>query len=171
MNSNEQVLIPKARVGVLLGSKGVTRKRIARLGKVKLSVDSKDGSVEINGSVENCWIAKKVVEAIGRGFNPDIAIKLFKDTYDFALLDLRDFGGGTKKKQYSMKSRIIGTEGKTKRNIERYTGSDISIFGKTVGIIGPADTIELARRSIEIILEGSKQGTALRWLSAQFASE
>lgn len=166
MEAIEYILIPKDRIAALIGKKGADRRRIEKEGKVNLIINSKTGDVEIRGEDPfNVWISKEVVGAIGRGFSPRVACKLFKEGYEFEILNLKDYGAKTRERRAQVRARVIGTEGKIKRAIEEYTGTKISVFGKTVGIIGPYEGVGLARRAIEKILQGGKQTNALRWLS------
>ena len=79
--------IPEDRVSVLIGPKGTAKRRIEKLGTSKLRI-SNNGNVSIEG--ENI-ITKSVVEAIGRGFNPRIAMKLFNDEYLFEIIELIEY--------------------------------------------------------------------------------
>lgn len=156
-----EILIPKSRIAVLIGEKGRDRKLIEKLGKVKLWIDSKEGLVEIKGEAVDIWLAIKVVEAIGRGFSPRDAIILFKEGYAFEKINLK---AKTKKRQSTMKSRVIGTGGKIKELIQQKTNTLIAIQGKTICILGKSEDVMLARQTIERIVEGSKQGSALKYL-------
>jgi len=159
------ILIPKDRIAALLGKYGRDKRAIQRAGKLKLKVDSNLGEVTILArDAVSAWTGEKVVEAIGRGFSPSNAIKLFKEEFELKILDLQDYKGRTKKSQARLKSRVIGSEGKTKRLIQRYTGTEISVYGKTISIIGKLENVEEARQALETILSGSKQGTALAGL-------
>lgn len=162
--SSDQVLIPKARIAVLIGEKGKDRRFIEKLGKVKLWIDSKEGIITIKGEPINSWLAIKVIEAIGRGFSPKDAALLFKEGYSFEKIDLREFRAKTKKRQHTMKARVIGTEGKAKGLIEKRTNTIIAIQGKTISIIGKTEDVMLARQTVERILQGSKQIAAFSLL-------
>lgn len=161
------VLIPKERIAVLLGEKGKDKRSIERKGKIKLKIDSKEGSVQIVAKdAISLWIAGQVVEAVGRGFSPLTAQKLFKEGYLYTLINILDFGK-SKKDLERLKGRVIGTKGKSRRIIQRYTGVEISVYGKTVAIIGLQDMVSLARRAVEILLSGSRHGAAYKYLVEQ----
>ena len=84
-----QLKIPKERVPVLIGTKGSIKKELEDISKTKITVDSKEGEVEIFGDNSlNLYTLKDVVTAIGRGFNPDIAKLLFKQDYAFEVLNM-----------------------------------------------------------------------------------
>ena len=72
----------------------------------------------------------------------------------------------TNKSQFQrVKGRIIGRAGRARKNIEELTDTNISVYGKTVGIIGTAENTALARKAVESLLSGSMHSTVYRWLS------
>ncbi len=162
------VKIPTERVGVLIGPKGTTKARIEKLADVRLSIDSEEGDVEIDSThsadpamgVATC----NVVTAIGRGFSPDKALKLLQDDYYLELLDIRDFVGKKHEHVMRMRSRLIGTHGKTRALIEELTGAHVSVYGNTVGIIGDSIQMDAARRAVEMLLEGSEHAAVYHFL-------
>ena len=162
--SKEIILIPKDRIAVLIGKKGEARQSIEKLGKVKLWIDSNSNEVTINGSVDGIYFARKVIELIGRGFSPESASKLFSEKFCAEVLDVSDFGAKNSKDRKRILARVIGTQGKSKHIIERNTGTEIVVYGKTVGILGKPDQVEHARRAVEALLSGSKHGSAYRLL-------
>ncbi|MEM3555242.1 MAG: KH domain-containing protein [Candidatus Micrarchaeia archaeon] len=148
------VRIPSERVPVLIGKNGDVKRKIERKGRVKLKVDE-EGEVEINGkeSVDE-WKATEVVKAIGRGFNPEKAFKLFSDEFYLKIIDLKQIFG-SEKEITRYKGRVIGKAGKAKRVIEETSGADLCIYGKTVAIIGRLDEVGLAEDAVSRLLEGS----------------
>ncbi len=160
----EEMLIPKTRVAVLIGASGAIKKEIEKKGNVKLLV-GREGEVKITArDAFELMVAKNVIEAVGRGFNPKIAQKLFKEDNGYELLSLQDFGAKNKQTIQRLKGRIIGKQGSVKHTIEKYTGTDISVHGKTIGIIGSSGKVQRARRAVEMILTGTKQTSAYRFL-------
>ncbi|MEM1988921.1 MAG: KH domain-containing protein [Candidatus Woesearchaeota archaeon] len=160
----DEIKIPQERIAVLIGVKGETKKSIEKEFKVKIKIDSETGDVEISGKDGfKVFVAKNVVHAIGRGFNPSIAMKLKNEDYFFDIIDISDYGN-TKNAKFRLKSRVIGTEGKARRNLERLTNTDIEIYGKTIGIIGLSEDVVLAKKAIEMLLEGAKHATVYRYL-------
>ena len=76
------IRIPKERVGVLIGKNGKEKKELEELTKSKIKVDSKEGYVEIFGKDSILlFTLKEIIRAIGRGFNPEIAMLLLKQDY------------------------------------------------------------------------------------------
>jgi ribosomal RNA assembly protein len=161
----DTILIPKDRIAVLIGKKGEDRRALEKIGKIKFWIDSNTNEVTVNGSdVDKIFIAKRVVELVGRGFSPRSAAKVFDDKYCAALVDMRDFGAKERKQRERMVGRLIGTKGKTKAVMEKETNTEIIVYGKTVGILGKPEDVEAARMAVEALLRGSKQGSAFRLL-------
>ena len=159
------ILIPKERVSVLVGSEGSTKKTLEKKGKIKLDIDSQEGSVKIVAKdAFDLWVGRQVVNAIGRGFSAEIAQKLFIEGNTFELIHLSDYASKSKKDLQRLRGRVIGEDGRSKRIIQRYTGTDIVIYGKTVGIIGLIEQVDLARHAVEMLLKGSKHGTVFRFI-------
>jgi len=63
-----------------------------------------------------------------------------------------------------MKSRLIGTNGRTRKAIEEYSGCSVSIYGKTVSIIGQFNQINIAKEAINMIIRGSKHSKVYGFL-------
>ncbi len=156
------VKIPAQRVGTLIGASGQTKEYLEQRMKVTLDVD-KDGAVEIEGESLEEYIAKDVVRAIGRGFEPQVALKLVSEEYAFKVIDLRDYVS-SKKAQHRILGRIIGEKGKTKEIIKEEVGADISIYGHTVAVLGKLETIDYALNAVFKLIEGSRHSTVYSYL-------
>ncbi|MEK6936900.1 MAG: KH domain-containing protein [Nanoarchaeota archaeon] len=162
----ELVRIPKERVAVLIGKKGATKRLIERNTKTKLTVD-KEGTVVINGESIEEFEASSIVKAIGRGFNPEIALTLLNEENCMEIISIKDFAGKSEKKFYRTKSRLIGTKGKAREVIEKLTETRLSIYGKTVAIIGKIENVSIAKRGTEILLRGAPHGNAYKYIERE----
>ena len=105
-----------------------------------------------------------MIKAIGRGFNPDIALTLENDDLILEIINLQDYVGKSKKALVRQKGRIIGKNGRTRQIMHDMLDVEISIYGKTVSLIGEIENIQMAREAIEMILEGSRQKTVYAYL-------
>jgi len=162
---SKELKIPKDRVGVLIGIKGEIKKLIEENAQVEIEVDSKSGDVTIVGEDSlSVYTTKNVIKAIGRGFSPEVAMLLYKEEYMFDLIDITDYIGKSKKSLGRIKGRVIGSEGKARKMIESITDTSISVYGKTVGIIGEIENVTVARRAVDLLLSGSPHGNVYRWL-------
>ena len=163
MGFEEEILIPKTRVAVLIGTKGSVRRDLERRTNVRLKISS-DGIVTMKGKdALEVMTAKTIVEAIGRGFNPVIAKELLKEDYSFVLIHLEDYRGKGSTLD-RIRGVLIGRAGKARRVVEEETGARISILGKTVAIIGPADCALKAKQAVEMFLTGARHATVYKFL-------
>ena len=159
-----ELKIPEERIAVLIGTEGKVKKEIEEQTKCKLDI-SKEGDVTITGEDGLIlFITKEIVRAVGRGFNPKIAIQLLKTDYALEIIDLRDYAGKNKNTLERLKARVIGTAGKARAEFERLTATSISIYGKTIGIIGSTEQVAYARQALEMLLEGAMHKTAYYFL-------
>lgn len=137
----------------MIGLRGRTKRELEKKGKVKLAV-SAEGDVRITGESYEVWRAHEVVKAIARGFAPEKAFKLFNEDYYFRLIDLGDMFS-SEKDIHRYKGRIIGENGKSRRIIEETSEVFVCVYGDTVGLIGPLDSVNLATEAIEALLQGA----------------
>lgn len=159
-----ELRIPKERVAVLIGKKGETKRTIEYETKTKLQVNSEEGIVSLTGEdALLLYLAREIVRAIGRGFNPEVAMLLLKQDYAFEMISAQDYSKSQKDLE-RLRGRVIGEGGKSRRIIEELTQTNVCVFGKTIGIIGPAENISDSRRAIESLLAGSPHAHVYRWL-------
>lgn len=164
MELSYELRIPKERIAVLIGTEGETKRLLERDLGIKILIDSKEGDVTVVGDdAVQLYTGKEIVRAIARGFNPQIALLLLKSDYAFELVDLTDYSKHATHLQ-RLKGRVIGTEGKSRHIIEQATESHISVYGKTISIIAPIETIVLAKQAVHSLLSGSPHSSVYRWL-------
>jgi ribosomal RNA assembly protein len=169
---HEEIKIPKQRIAILIGEKGVTKRQIEKVTKTQIDVSSKEGDVFIDGEDSlMVVIASHIVKAIGRGFNPNIALGLAREDTIMEMVNMQDYAGSSKKSEERLRSRIIGTGGKARKTIETMTDTQVSIYGKTVAIIGKPESVFLARRGVEMILNGAPHSHAYMWIRKQLEKE
>lgn len=160
------VLIPRERVGVLIGEKGTVRRRIEKLCGVKITIDSENGEVLITRKTsEDIHLALKaqdIIKAIARGFSPQKAYKLANPNMYLELIDLTEYV--TDKSLERVKARLIGKEGKARKYVSDLAKADISIYGKTVGIIGDAESVSLAKEAVVRLIEGKPHTAVFRYV-------
>ena len=163
--------VPKDRIAVLIGSKGVTAKSIRNASGCKeLNIDSESGEVEAiwgEAGTDDPVPARQladVIKAIGRGMAPKAAIRLLEDNHFFEMVDLRNFVGKRSNQQRRIRSRIIGSQGRVRKLIESLTDTEITIYKSTVVIIGEQEGLFAARQAIEMLAGGSEHGSVLGYL-------
>ena len=163
--------IPKERIGVLIGHNGETKRKIEKLSQTTLEIDSAEGEVIIDEHKASDpllgLIVEHVVRAIARGFSPEHAMRLFKENMDFFLFDLHDYVGKKDSHIRRIRSRIIGTDGKSKRTLENLTEADISVYGHTVALIADFESMDTAKKAVDMILSGSKHASVYRYVERE----
>ena len=160
-----ELKVPKNRVAVIIGREGSVKKDIEESTSTKLEIDSKEGDIFVSGEdALGLYTAREIIKAIGRGFNPDIAKLLLKPDYIFEVVDLREYAAKSKDVLLRLKGRVIGKEGKSRRIIEELTECNISVFGKTISIIGLPESAAIARQAVESLLRGSTHANVYKFL-------
>jgi ribosomal RNA assembly protein len=121
----ENVKVPLARIGVIIGKKGTVKKLLEGKTQTKITVASEDGMVSIrpDKSIEDptmVWIARDIIKAIGRGFSEEKAFKLLDPDYylDIVTLDIEN-----KSRLKQIRGSVIGEGGRTSKIIEKSTKS------------------------------------------------
>jgi len=164
------VKIPRERVGVLIGLDGYVKETVEKKFSVSLQVDSEAGDVTITQDATEqdptvLLRAREVVTAIGRGFSPERAFRLFEDEDIFLeVIDLREIVGRSLSDIKRLEGRVIGKAGKTRKIIEELTETYVSVYGYTISIIGGTEKIEAAREAISMLIRGSQHSTVYRFL-------
>ena len=155
----QELKIPEDRVAVFIGKSGKVKRFFEKKLEIKISVNT-EGDVTLYGEDGlNLRIGSEIARAVGRGFNPEIAKNLLDDNYAMEIIDMTDYAGKNRQKLIRLRGRCIGTRGKVRKTIEGLTNTNISVYGKTVAIIGDVQIIEYVREAFETILRGGKYGT------------
>ena len=160
------IKVPKERIAVIIGPGGCTKKKIEEISKVELEINSDDGRVEIKSEEEPILALKaaEVIKAIARGFSPEKAFELFYE--DFLMLDIIDLSeaANTPKELARLKGRIIGREGKTREIAEKLINVKMSVYGKTVSVIGFPEQTTIIRTAVDMLINGVNHGTVYSFL-------
>ena len=160
-----ELKVPKNRVAVIIGKEGSIKKELEEATHTKLDIDSKEGDIFVSGEdALGLYCVREIIDAIGRGFNPDVAKLLLKQDYVFETVDVSEFVGKSKDAIIRLKGRVIGKEGKSRKIIEELTECSICVFGKTIGMIGLPEDVSNARHAIESLLSGSNHSNVYKWL-------
>jgi ribosomal RNA assembly protein len=163
------VKIPKERVAILVGEEGKVKQHIEDKLEVKLDVDN-EGSITITLSEKATdpsllLKAKDVVQAIGRGFAPDVAFRMIRNEEEILdMIDLRVIFGRSESDIKRIKGRIIGADGKTRKLIEELTEANMAVYGHTVGLIGTFEQVDAAHNAVQMFIEGCQHQTVYKYL-------
>jgi len=170
MSFEKLIRIPNDRIAVLIGKSGNVKSKIEQLCHVSLDIDGNTGEVLLKslGDVEKiqAFKAMEIVTAIGRGFSPENALTLLKGENTLHVIDLREFAGKSNANVERIKGRIIGEGGRARQNMENLTGTHISVYGRTVSIIGDSSKLRSTVDAISSISGGSMHGAVYSKLEA-----
>jgi ribosomal RNA assembly protein len=153
--------IPQERVGALIGVGGAVRKEIEK--RTGTSIKIEEGDVSIDGEGLGSMTAKDVVLAIGRGFSPEVAFGLFREEHVLEIIPLMEMISSDKELARA-KGRLIGTKGKTRAVIEGITHTSISVYGKSVAIIGKYDEVQTAKEAVVMLARGTRHSSVYKFL-------
>ena len=168
--SSQYLRIPYERIAVLIGPKGKTKNEIEAKTNSSIEIDSDSGEAEVNYKGDNeleLFKASNIIKAIGRGFSPEHAFALLDDEFVLEVINLVELVGKSAKALSSKKGRIIGKKGAARKEIEEETETFISVYGKTVAIIGKPENIKKALRAIEMLLQGAEHKTVYDFLKTK----
>ena len=163
MSFEKLIRIPEDRIGALIGKSGKIKSMIEKACSVELDIDSETGETLVSGTGKiddiQPFKAVEIVMAIGRGFSPENAMTLLKGENALHVIDLREFAGKSSSQVERIKGRIIGEGGKARRNMEKLSGASISVYGRTVALIGSPSQLKLAVNAVVTLSGGSMHGT------------
>ena len=82
------------------------------------------------------------------------------------MLDVLDISkaAGTRNDMERIKGRIIGKDGRSREIMEQLSGTKVSVYGKTVAVIGYPQQIRVARVAIEMLVDGAPHGNVYSFL-------
>jgi len=168
----DYVNVPPDRIGVIIGNKGEVKREIERRTGVIINVDTASSSVALEldpskTTYENLFKAKNVILAIAHGFSPERAFRLLSEEQILDIIDLTQYIGSSKNDLIRIKGRIIGEKGKTRRIIEEFTDTYISVYKHFVAIIGGYEHVMIARRAIQMLANGAQHRTVYNYLQRE----
>jgi len=163
----EHIKVPQDRIGVIIGVEGRIKEILEKKSGAHIEVDSESGTVFINseeGDPFKALKASEAIKAIARGFSPEKALKLLEN--DDLALDMIDLSkiSDSPADLTRLKGRIIGRGGKTREVMESMTGAKVSVYGKTISIIGDPEQIMTVRTAIDMLIEGAPHGAVYGYL-------
>ncbi len=136
---------------------------------VTLEIDGETGDVQLSYEADSLkegepFKAQEVITAIARGFSPQRAFNLFEEGKVLSTIDLRQYAGKSNNSLSRIKSRLIGSDGKARKLIEQLSGTEISIYGHTVSIIGNSEKSKVAEEALVKLASGGTHKAAYQML-------
>lgn len=162
-----ELKIPKDRIAVLIGKDGEVKRKVEQHTGTELHIDSDEGEVGITGDDPiHLFTCREIVRAVARGFNPDVALNLLKQDFSLEIINIDQYAK-SKSDLARLRGRVIGEGGKARKLIEELTDCNVSVYGKTVALLGDYEGLVIARRAVESLLSGSGHANVYRWLEKQ----
>lgn len=161
----QETKINKERIGVLIGKEGSIKAQIEERTQTKITVDSNGGLILVEGEDADLFIrAVATIQAISRGFSPERAFVLLEeDDLYIEVIDISD-AASTPDQMERLRGRIIGKNGRARTQIEDMTQTAISVYGKTVSVIGDVEQIRIALDAIDMLVSGVEHATVFSFL-------
>lgn len=130
--------------------------------KLDIRLNIRGKKITFEGSAFEEYEASLVFEAFNFGFPLDVALMLKDEDMTFKRLSIKDFTRRTNMEV--IKSRLIGSQGRTRKTLENIADCHIRIQDNEVGIIGSADEVEYTITAIANLIRGSKQANVYKFL-------
>jgi len=161
----QETKITKERIGVLIGKDGSVKAHIEKQTQTTITVDSTGGLVLVEGEEADLFIrAVSTIQAISRGFSPERAFVLLEeDDLYIEVLDISD-AASTPEQMDRLRGRVIGRNGRARAQIEDMTQTSISVYGKTVAVIGDVEQIRVALDAVDMLISGVEHETVFSFL-------
>ena len=175
--------LDKERMAVAIGKNGETKKKIEELTGTIIKIDSNTGEFQVEPNKDEnpvdedsipfdpsvrAYATINILKAIGYGFNPDKALKLLDPEYTIETVDLEDILGHSENKLTRIKGRIIGDKGKIRAAIEQFSEVHLSVYNRYLSIIGDFEAIKLAKKAINMIMDGAPHKVVLNFLQKKY---
>ena len=129
--------------------------------QLNLKINVKGSKVELSGDALDEYDALRIFEAINFGFSVEKSLLLKNEDFIFKKIHIKEH---TKRSLRDVKSRLIGTNGKTRKTLSDISGCEIIVGKSDVGVIGHADSVRDVEAAITSITRGSKQANMYRYL-------
>lgn len=136
------------------------KEKLEKILGVKITNRGKE--VFISGNAEDEFIAEMVIDAIEFGFPLTAALSIKREDNVLEILNIKDY---TKRKDFeSIRARIIGSGGKTIKNLDLLTKCHLELKGNRIGIIGDPEYIKTVQEALILLIRGSKQANVYSYL-------
>ena len=135
--------------------------------KVKIAISFGKGSIGIKGNELNEFLVEKIITAVDFGFDVEDALLLTNEDFVLEFLDIKEHT--RRKNMKDIRGRLIGTDGKARKTIEKLTGAVIVISDNDVGVIVDSNHLDAVLQGIESLIHGAKHGNVFSYLEKQGA--
>lgn len=134
---------------------------------LSVKIIQKDREFILEGTPENEYVARKVIDAVLFGFRIPVALLIKEEDAMFEVLNIKEF---TKRKDMeTIRARIIGKGGKVLKTLSSLADCNIALKDNSVGIICSPENLQNAQNAIISIIQGSKHANVYSFLEKHHA--
>jgi len=135
----------------------------------KVELDEKELYIKItpgpDATVDAVLKLRDMVKAVALGFAPEQAMQLENEDYVLAMINLKEYTDKPNHLRRIM-GRIIGEGGRARHTIEQLAEVNMVIGDNYVAILGRLENVEIAKRAVEMLIEGKKHSTVYRYIQS-----
>jgi hypothetical protein len=103
-------------------------------------------------------------EGLGLNVHQENWIYINRIMDDEEVLDIIEIKGMNDRRAEAVRGRIIGAGGKARRILEIFTGCSVSVYGRTISLIGNPEQVQFGRRAIEMLISGATHKYVYKFL-------
>jgi len=133
--------------------------------KMKIKISFGKGRVSLKGAELNEFLTEEMIMAIDFGFHVEDALLLRDEDFVLEFIDIKEHT--PRKNLKDIRARLIGTNGKARKTIEKLTGAILVIHDNRVGVIVSSAHLDALIQAIESLIQGAKHGNVFSYLEKQ----
>ena len=133
--------------------------------RVKIKITFKKSSIGIRGAELQEFLVEKIITAVDFGFDVEDALLLTSEDFVLKFMDIKEHT--RRKNMMDIRGRLIGTDGKARKTIEKLTGAVIVIKNNDIGVIVDSDHVDAVLQGLESLIHGAKHGNVFSYLEKQ----
>jgi ribosomal RNA assembly protein len=171
------------RIAVLIGKDGETKSLLEKktgtiltingdTGEYNIAPDPNFHANEVEDQIDSpevrVYVTSQILKAINAGFNPLKALKLLDHEILFETVNLEDTIGHSETRLKRITGRLIGESGKIRNSIEQFAKVNISIYKRYLAIIGDFESLKVAKKAINMLINGAPHKTVLNYLHKEY---
>ncbi len=129
---------------------------------LNIKISNRGKEVSFEGEAEDEYVTEMIFLALEFGFPFSTAMLIKNDELMFEIISIKSHT--TKKNMSLIKSRIIGTGGKTLSTLSSLTGCYFELKDNDIGIIGPPEIMKTTQTAITSLIKGTKTANIYAYL-------
>jgi ribosomal RNA assembly protein len=136
------------------------RRQIEKALDVEITFEGDTAKIEGDSFGE--YTALSVIEALNYGFDLATAMQLKHEDYMMEKINLKQLARPSRLS--TIKGRIIGLKGKTKKLIAQLSDCEIAVKDSIIAIIGATSDVDVVLRALKSLIQGSPHSSIYAFL-------